>query len=114
MLTRLKLPISPRMLMPPPGYARRIAGRGNSGNQGARIVAVGRMKCPVGVVADPAVQSVQRLGHSFPGQSAHIDRLGLREELGDISCGHRVFLQARFKPLQSESRQHQQPRGECN
>lgn len=68
----------------------------------------------VQLVGDPAVQGIQRLRHSLPGQYAHISRLGLVEKFRDIACGESVVFQACFQPLKPEGCEHQQPRDECN
>ena len=66
------------------------------------------------MVVDPAVQGIQRLGHSLPGQCAYINRFGLLEKFRDVTCRERVVFQAGFQPLKPESCKHQQPGGECN
>ena len=45
---------------------------------------------------------------------SHITRLGLLKKFRDIPCCKGVVFQAGFQPLKPESRQHQQPRDECN
>ena len=97
------------MLMLFAGYVGLIRGGGNRGQQqrvGRWLVATRQIGRFAGGAGHPAVQTVQRLGHSFPGQCAHIYRLGLLEEFSDISCGNCVVLQARFKPFKPESCQH--------
>jgi hypothetical protein len=97
------------MLMLLSGWAGLICARDNGAHQQwicGRLVPAAEVGRLFGVATDPAVQTFQRLGHSFPGQSAHVYRLGLPEKFSDISCGNCVFFQACFKPCKTESCQH--------
>lgn len=57
-----------------------------------------------------SVQGVQGTVHAVPGEPVHVGGLGLLEKLGDVACGDGVPGQGRFEALQTEGRQHQQPR----
>jgi len=94
MLTRAKLPIRLRMFVRLQG-AVRLSRRGNDVARpeliGRPLAATGQI---VGVVGDAAVQALERVGHSGPGQNAHISRLGLIEKFRNIARGKSVVLQA--------------------
>ena len=112
------MPIRLRMLMPAVSVGRgdraaEITVALSNGSVTGSTLA-GSVRRFISHAPDPAVQALQSLGHSFPGQCAHVNRLGLLEKLRDIACRNRVLYQARFQPSKPESRQHQQPRDECN
>lgn len=58
----------------------------------------------VDALTTPAVQAVERLGHAFAGQRAHVGGVSLLEKLRDVAGGERVVDQTRFQALQAERR----------
>jgi hypothetical protein len=72
-----------------------VFGGGNSGGRQQPIFgglgAAGLIGRLIGDAPDAAVQAIQSLGHSFPGQCVHIDRLGLRVKFRHIACRNRVL-----------------------
>ena len=97
------------MLIPLSGEWGFIGGGDNGADEqrmGRGAFAAGKIGRGTGDVGHPAMQRLERLGHSFPGQSAHIYRLGLVEKFRDISCTNCAFFQARFKPFKPECCQH--------
>ena len=92
MLTRAKLPIRLRMFV----RLQRAVRLFRRGNNGARAELIGRPLAATGqivrVVGDAAVQALERVGHSGPGQNAHLSRLGLIEKFRNIACGESVTL----------------------
>ena len=66
------------------------------------------------LLVEPAKQTAQRTVHPVASQSVDVTGLGLIEKLGHVGGRDDLALEARLQALETEGRQHEQPRDERN